>query len=270
MLRLTAGIPFIATLIVCLACVPLISLTPVRAVPNAAPWLPILIATLLKMIWSTFEADVRLIEPFYQLSKGNALPQNSLTLDYQATVYGWMPIRAALNGHFLVALVGLTSVFLDVLSVTVSSFSVDSAVFLEKVSTGGPELTNGDETYVSFFASLILSITILVFAIFVASLVYARRRHPFLPREPSTIAAVLSFIYSSKMLTDFIDTETLDAKEMELRLKKSDKRYALGWFVGRDKKVHCAIDEEPIVSRYVHGKPYSHAVAGPLMEHEFV
>ena len=267
MLRLIAGIPFIGLLIGCLACVPVISLTPARIIPNAVPWLPILVATVLKMIWSTFEADVRLIEPFYQLSKGNALPQNSLTLDYQSTVYGWMPIRAALNGHFLVSLVGLTSVFLDILSVTVSSFSVDSAVFLEKGNMKGPpqkgELTNGDETYISFWASLVLSIMILMFAICIASLVYARRRHAFLPREPSTIAAVLSFIYSSKMLTDFIHTETYNAKQMEDKLKGLDKRYALGWFVGRDGKRHCAIDEEPILSRYVHGKPYHAAVAGP-------
>ncbi|KAJ9651679.1 hypothetical protein H2198_009061 [Neophaeococcomyces mojaviensis] len=268
MLRLTAGIPFIGLLVICLACVPIISLTPARVVPNTVPWLPILVATILKMIWSTFEADVRLIEPFYQLSNGNALPQNSLTLDYQSTMYGWMPIRAALNGHFLVSLVGLTSVCLDILSVTISSFSVDSAVFLEKKNSKlplkKPELSDGDETYISFFASLILSITILTFAICVASLVYARRRHPFLPREPSTIAAVLAFIYSSKMLTDFIDTETLDAKQMEARLKTLGKRYALGWFVGRDRKVHCAIDEEPMLSRYVHNKPYHQAVAGPL------
>lgn len=268
MLQLTAGIPFIIVLTICLACVPIISLTKARIVPKTVPWLPILVATLLKLIWSTFEADVRLIEPFYQLSKGNATPQNSLTLDYQSTVYGWLPIRAALNGHFLVALVGLSSVCLDVLSVTIGSFSVNSSVFLKMPGNTDNGVSAEDETYISFWASLVLSISILVFVISVATLVYARRRHPFLPREPSTIAAVLSFIYSSKMLTDFIDTELLDNKAMETRLMNLNKRYALGWFRGRDGKIHCAIDEEPMVSRYIHGKPYSAAVSGPLAEHE--
>ncbi|KAK5089599.1 hypothetical protein LTR24_006060 [Lithohypha guttulata] len=270
MLQLTAGIPFIIILTVLLACVPIISLTKARIIPNTVPWLPILVATVLKLIWSTFEADVRLIEPFYQLSKGDATPQNSLTLDYQSTVYGWMPIRAALNGHFLVALVGLSSVFLDILSVTIGSFSVDSGVFLRKLVNGGKNagVSAEDETYISFWVSLVLSILILLFVISVAILVYARRRHPFLPREPSTIAAVLSFIYSSKMLTDFIDTELLDNKAMETRLKNLNKRYALGWFYGRDGKIHCAIDEQPMVSKYTHGKPYSDAVSGPLSERE--
>ncbi|KAK5954052.1 hypothetical protein OHC33_004623 [Knufia fluminis] len=270
MLQLTAGIPFIIILTICLACVPIISLTKARIVPNTVPWLPILVATILKLVWSTFEADVRLIEPFYQLSKGMATPQNSLTLDYQSTVYGWMPIRAALNGHFLVALVGLSSVCLDILSVTIGSFSVDSGVFLKKFSgdKAGMGPSAEDESYISFWASLVLSVSVLAFVISVAILVYARRRHPFLPREPSTIAAVLSFIYSSKMLTDFIDTESLDNKAMETRLKNLNKRYALGWFRGRDGKIHCAIDEEEMVSKYIHGKPYSAAVSGPLTEHE--
>jgi hypothetical protein len=147
MLQLKFGIPFITVLFFVLASIPIISFTPARIIPNSAPWLPIALATILKMIWSTLESDVRLIEPFYRLSKvsssmlrdaivsdkaqqGKAKPQESLTLDYQGTVYGWMPIRAALNGHFLLVLVGITSVALDVLTVTISSFSVNRYAFL--------------------------------------------------------------------------------------------------------------------------------------------
>lgn len=271
MLRLEAGAFFIIFMIFCLGAVPAICVTKARWIPNTLPWLPILVATILKMVWSTFEADVRLIEPFYQLSKGNCTPKNSLTLDYQSKVYGLMPVAAALNGHFLVALVGMSSVLLDVLSVTIGSFSVDSNVFLrgkDADSKTGERPADSDETYVSFWVSFGLSMAILVLAIGVACLVYHRRRHPFLPRSPSTIAAVLSFIYSSKMLTDFIDTERLDNKGMEARLTNLNKRYALGWFRGRDGKVHCAIDEEPILSRYIHGTPYSNAISGPLQDHE--
>lgn len=261
MLRTQAAIPFLLFMVFCLASVPIITLTPARIVPNSAPWLPIVVATLLKLLFSTFEADVRLMEPFYNLSRGNAKPENSLTLDYQSAVYGIMPFKALLNRHYLVALVGFSSVTLDILTVTVSSFSVDSQKFL---TTSGGDRSDGDETYVSFWSSLVLSLSILLFVIFVTVLVYVRRRHPFLPREPSTIAAVLAFIYASKMLTDFIDTETLNNKQMETKLKSLGKRYGLGWFRGRDGQIHCAIDEEPMKSKYVHGKPYSMAQAGPL------
>ena len=268
MLRTEAALPFLGFMGFCLVAVPIITLTRARKVPNAAPWLPIVIATALKLFFSTFESDVRLMEPFYQLSKGNATPENSLTLDYQATVYGIMPFKAFFNKHYLLALVGVSSVFLDILTVTVSSFSVNSEDFMHIGSRGGEDKSNGDETFASFWASLILSVVILVCVIVTTCLVYLRRRHPFLPREPSTIAAVLAFIYSSNMLTDFIDTETLNNKAMETRLKNIGKRYALGWFKGRDGQIHCAIDEEPMRSKYVHGKPYTMAQAGPLDSHD--
>lgn len=258
MLRLSAGIPFISFLAFCLLAVPVINFTDARIIPNSVPWLPILIATLIKIMWTTFESDVRMTEPFYILSKGNAPPEMSLTLNYQGTVYGWFPVKALLNGHYIVALVGFSSILADLLTVTVSSFSVNGAAFLHS-GIGNDASSSQDETFKSFWSSVILSIVILSFLILSASLVYALRRHPFLPRQPSTIAAVLAFIHASKMLYDFIDTETLGNKDMEERLKKKGKRYGLGWFKGRDGQWHCAIDEEPMRSRYVHGSSYKMA-----------
>lgn len=259
MLRLQAGIPFIVFLVLCLASIPIINFTSARVIPNTLPWLPVLAATVIKMLWTTFESDVRLMEPFYILSKGNAPPQQSITLDYQGTVYGYLPIKALLHRHYLVALVGICSVLLDVLTVTVSSFSVNSAAFLH-ISTD-EKVSNQDETFASFWGSVMLSIAILAVAIVTATLVYLRRRHPFLPREPSTIAAVLAFIFASNMLDDFIDTERYTHRQMESLLKAKGKTYGLGWFKGRDGQIHCAIDEEPMRSRYVHEKPYSLAQA---------
>jgi hypothetical protein len=265
MLRLQAGIPFILLMSLCLISIPIINFTSARVIPNALPWLPVLAATLIKMLWTTFESDVRLMEPFYILSKGQAPPHMGLTLDYQGTVYGWMPIKASFNGHYLVALVGLCSILLDILTVTVSSFSVNSAVFLHVSSN--ENVSNQDQTFASFWGSVMLSIAILSFSIIAAALVYTSRRHPFLPREPSTIAAVLAFIFASNMLDDFIDTERYTNRQMEAMLKSkvdangNPKRYGLGWFKGRDERIHCAIDEEPMRSIYVHGKPYSLAQA---------
>jgi Protein of unknown function (DUF3433) len=270
MLQLKAGIPFLSFLAFCLLAVPIINFTKANIIPNTVPWLPILIATLIKIVWTTFEFDVRMMEPFYILSKGNAPPEMSLTLDYQGTVYGWFPIKAILNGHFILALVGFASILADLLTVTVSSFSVNGAPFLHSSSNASLQ----DETFKSFLGSVTLSIIILSLLILSAALVYALRRHPFLPRQPSTIAAVLAFIHASKMLYDFIDTERLNNKDMERRLMEKGKRYGLGWFKGRDGQWHCAIDEEPMRSRYVHGVNYEDAQApwqaGDGGAHEFM
>jgi hypothetical protein len=63
------------------------------------------------------------------------------------------------------------------------------------------------------------------------------------------------------MLDDFVGTEHLSNSAMEARLKGLDKRYALGWFRGRDGRVHCAIDEEPVRSKFVFGVSYREAMA---------
>lgn len=62
------------------------------------------------------------------------MPQESLTLDYRGSVYGWMPVKALLNRHYILVLVGISSVALDVLIVIISSFHVNMCVLLTTFS----------------------------------------------------------------------------------------------------------------------------------------
>ncbi|PGH04878.1 hypothetical protein AJ79_06963 [Helicocarpus griseus UAMH5409] len=265
-LQLKTGVAFLAFLLLCLMFIPVINFTPVNVVANKLPWLPVLIATLVKQFWAMFEFAVRAIEPFYVLSKGNATPQVTLTLDYRGTPYGLLPFQALRNRHYIVALAGFGSMLGDILTVTVSSFSVNGNDLIRR-SNGSDHhqsllrISVEDQTFLSFWTSVGLSFAILLFLIFSATLIYTRRRHPFLPRQPSTIASVLGFIYQSRMLDDFVNTERLDNWQMEERLKATGKRYGLGWFKGRDGRPHCAVDEEPMLSQYVHGASYIKATA---------
>lgn len=267
-LTLKSGIPLLVSFFICLVLVPIINFTPANKVSIKLPWLPVLIATLIKQVWTTLEFAVRAIEPFYVLSKGNARPQATLTLDYRGTPYGILPFLALRNKHFIVALVGFGSVLGDILTVTVSSFSINgneltnpNSYLKDNKKTRFSEISVEDQTFVSFWTSIALSIAILLFLIISASLIYARRRHAFLPRQPPTIASVLAFIHQSNMLDDFVDTERLNNREMEKRLAAKGKRYGLGWFRGRDGKPHCAVDQEPMLSKYAHGMSYIRATA---------
>ena len=205
------------------------------------------------MLWSTLDYDVRMMEPFYRLSHGSANP-NTLTLDYRGTPYGIMPIKALLNRHFLVALVGFGSMLADVLTVTVSAFSVNGTGFL----AGRNEMTfsEADETFKSFWGSVILSLIIVTTLVISACVIYVRRGRPFLPRQPSTIASNLAFIFASNMLFDFVGTEQSTGHEVERMLEQKGKKYGLGWFRGFDKKLHVAVDEMPWAGKYVFGKLY--------------
>lgn len=237
-------IAFIVFMVVCLPFVPTVSYSSVlnRGVRHI-PWLPVLVSALIKQLWATLQFNVKMLEPFHTLSKGNARPEQTLTLDYQGTPYGVILFKSLLNKHWMVALVSLGAILGDLLTITLSSLAVKS------------------ETRISFFSSSVLSIAIIVFMICSACLILVKRRKPFMPRQPSTIASVLAFIYQSQMLDDFTDTQYFNNKQMQQMLVGTKKRYGLGWFRGRDGRPHCAIDQEPMLSRYVHGASYIRATA---------
>jgi hypothetical protein len=258
-LRLVAGIPFVVGMLLFIILIPIILFTPANIITDKAPWLLTVGAVSIKLCWGSLETAVRMIEPFYILSRRHASPK-VLTLDYTAMAFGWLPIRAFLNGHYLVALVGLGSVLAEVLTVCVTSFStVTGSDFTgspvsRKIKRYNEGVDSGEETFASFWVSFVLAVVILTFLCIVAGIVYWRRRHPFLPRQPSSIASVLCFIYQSKMLYDFVGTEKLKNDEMVERLMGIQKTYGLGWFKGRDGDMHCGVDEEELISNYKHGQ----------------
>jgi len=269
MLRLVAGVPFIIGMVLFMILVPIILFEPsANVVTDRAPWLLTGLAVCIKLAWGTLETDVRMIEPFYILSLRHASPK-ALTLDYTAMAFGWLPIKAFMNGHFLVALVGLGSVLAELLTVCATSFaSVNGDNFkqpppspqmlISRQQGGSAPNPNdganaGEETFHSFWISFVIAIVILTYLCLVAAIVYWRRRHPFLPRQPNTIASILAFIHQSKMLYDFVGTEKMNNHQMVQRLGSIGKTYGLGWFTGRDGEIHCGVDEEELLSAYKHG-----------------
>ncbi|CAG8978188.1 hypothetical protein HYALB_00011423 [Hymenoscyphus albidus] len=252
MLRLAAGIPFIISMLVLMIIIPVFLFQDkANRVLENAPWLLTVYAVAVKLAWGTLETDVRMIEPFYILSKRHASPK-VLTLDYTGMAFGYMPIRAFLNGHFTVFFVGLGSVLAEILTVLASSFgNVNGTSFIAGKKS---QFKSGEETLLSFWVSFALALFILTFLIGVAIVVYMRRRHPFLPRQPSSISSVLAFIHQSRMLYDFVDTEKMNNDEMVRRLAGIGKTYGLGWFAGRDGNMHCGVDQEELASDYIHGK----------------
>jgi hypothetical protein len=200
--------------------------------------------------------NLRVIEPYYVLSRRNA-PPRTLVMDYTGTVPGYFSIVAWKNGQILLGFVGLGSILSEVLTVCVTSFSVDGRRFIAGQGTDPTDRSddryNSAETFRSFWISFALAMGIILYLVVMGCLVYVQRRHKFLPRQPGTIAGVLAFIHQSRMLTDFIGTERLDSKAMREHLEKLGKKYALGWFNGRDGEDHCGVDQEPMLAPYKFG-----------------
>ncbi|KAL7936980.1 hypothetical protein V8C35DRAFT_294364 [Trichoderma chlorosporum] len=254
LLRPAGIISMIAGLCLFTGFIPVFLFTPATIVSDKAPWVITVLAVGLKMAWGGMETAVRMMEPYYLLSRRHA-PAKTLLLDYTALPFGYMPLRALLNGHLLVFFVGFGSVMAEFLTVLVAGLAtVDGHDFLLVYNDGSKtwEINSGTETVKSFYVSVALSLFILLYMITVALVVFFRRRHPFLPRQPNTIASVLAYIHQSKMLYDFVGTEKFTASQVRERLGE-DKTYGLGWFAGRDGQKHCGVDQEELISNYKHG-----------------
>ncbi|KAF2743108.1 hypothetical protein M011DRAFT_461908 [Sporormia fimetaria CBS 119925] len=264
MLRLRAGVAYITFIILFIITIPLLIF--VEGATKVTETLPFFLTTLaiaIKLLWGTLNSDVRMLEPFLILSRRHAPPE-TLTLDYTGTNPLFLPIKAFLNKHYLVALVGIGAILTEVLTVCVSSFSVDGRRFLPgrgHNSSDSPD--NVDETFKSFWISFGLVMGILSILVSIAVLVYTKRSHKFMPRQVGTMASILAFIYQSKMLITFVDTERFNSTRMTRHLEQQGKTYGLGWLRGRDGNTVCGIDEEELLANYVYKKNFGDAIIQP-------
>ncbi|KAI1806785.1 hypothetical protein F4811DRAFT_101855 [Daldinia bambusicola] len=272
MLRAEGCIPFIIGVLAFLGFIPVFLFTPASVLTHKAPWAVTLLAVIIKLSWGSLETAIRMMEPYYILSKRHA-PAKTLTLDYTAMPFAVVAVRALFNRHWMVFLVGWGTVMVEALTIFVTSLAtVEGRDFLEILSKAGDHsgepggdddgflqegVGSGSETVLSFTVSLVLTVVILLYLFVVATAVFIRRRHPFLPRQPSTIASVLAFVHQSKMLYDFVGTAKFTNAQMRARLEGLGKTYGLGWFSGRDGYVHCGVDEEELSGNYKHGVDFS-------------
>jgi hypothetical protein len=261
MLRKRSGIFFITFMVLVMASIPIFMFFDgAGIVTEKLPFLMTALATVIRIMWNTMNCDVRMLQPFWILAQRHA-PAKTLTLDYASTNPLLLPFKAMFNRHFLVMLVAFGSILAEILTVCVSSISVDGKRFIPGHGNCDEDdddddciaRHNTDQTFRSFWWSFVLTMMILMYLIAIALLTYIKRSHKFMPRQIGTIASVLAFIHQSKMLLRFIDTEKFDSRKMTRHLEKSGKTYALGWVGGRDGEYHLAIDEEEVLSDYKYG-----------------
>ena len=260
MLRLRAGVPYMAFIVVVTILLPmLLFIEGAQVVTDKLPFLLTALATSIKLLWGAMSSAVRMLEPFYRLSRRNAAPAN-LTLDYSGTNPIWLPIKATLNKHYIVALVGVGAIMAEALTVCVSSFSAEGKQFVPGANNEPMDMdeslhdkNSSEETFTSFWVSFALVLVIHVSLLGILVLVYLRRSHKFLPRQVGTIASVLAFIHQSRMLVAFVGTEAFDTGRMTRHLEGLGMRYGIGWFPGRDGEDHLGIDQEPLLAEYKWG-----------------
>ncbi|KAI1199641.1 hypothetical protein F5X97DRAFT_113998 [Nemania serpens] len=265
MLRKEGCIPFIIGVVLFLVLIPIFLFTPASVITYKAPWAITALAVCIKLGWGSLETSIRMLEPYYILAERHA-PPKTLTLDYTAMPFAVVALRALFNRHWIVFFVGAGTVLVEGLTIFATGLAqvegkdfLDAVLFVEDDAGNvlNEDLGSGSETVRSFVVTLALTVFILLYICVVAGVVFVRRRRPFLPRQPNTIASVLGFMHQSKMLYDFVGTTKLTNAEMRVRLGDIGKTYGLGWFKGRDGQTHCGVDEEELTGNYKHGVDYS-------------
>ncbi|RDA93673.1 hypothetical protein CP533_4904 [Ophiocordyceps camponoti-saundersi (nom. inval.)] len=248
-LRPIGWLPFLAGSVALMALMPTMLFTNADIVLDRAPWAATAAAVGLKLSWNAMETAVRVMEPFYILSRRHA-PAKTLLLDYTAQPFGWLPARALLNQHWLMLAVGVGSLMIEFLTILVSGLTMVDG---QELAARKKAADTGQETPRSFFSSLALCEAVLFYTFVIGAVVFVRRRRAFLPRQPTTMASVLAYMHQSKMLYDFVGTEAMSEPELGRRLSLLGKTYGLGWFRGRDGQTHCGVDEEELMGSYRHG-----------------
>lgn len=260
MLRARGCVPYICGIALFTIAIPIVLFTKANVITDKASWVLTAIAVLIKLGWGGLETSVRVMEPYYILWKRHA-PAKTLTLDYTAMPFVLVAGQALWNRHWLVFFVGFATILTELLTVLVTSLAtVEGHNFIGENLHGtqdGSGAESGEETALTFWLSLGLTILILLYMSIVATVVFVRRRRPFLPRQPNTIASVLAYIHQSKMLWDFVGTSKMNNKQMLAKLEATGHKYGLGWFEGRDGKSHCGVDQEELLSNYKPGYVYS-------------
>ncbi|EPE10116.1 hypothetical protein F503_05211 [Ophiostoma piceae UAMH 11346] len=259
MLRAGGCVPYICGVVLFAMLIPVVLFTPANALTDKASWVLTAIAVSIKLGWGGLETAVRVMEPYYILWRRHA-PAKTLTLDYTAMPFVFVAWQALMNRHMLVFFVGFATILTELLTVLVTSLAtVEGHNFigenLHEITDGDAE--SGEETALTFWVTLGLAIFILAYMSIVATVVFIRRRRPFLPRQPNTIASVLAYIHQSKMLLNFENTSKMSSREMLAELEKAGDKYGLGWFVGLDNKTHCGIDQEELLSNFKLGYDYT-------------
>ncbi|KAI9774087.1 MAG: hypothetical protein M1840_005180 [Geoglossum simile] len=183
----------------------------------------------IKCYWTKIEEETRAVEPYRNLSAGNAQPRDSILVCAVSNPITSLVVAVTRARPHLAVLV-FNTLLSEVLIVSLSRIPF-----------------RGDSIYIAYVASSRLVTAIIPFMLVTLIWVGLRRRLTVdLPRRPDTIAAVLSYLCGSSMLQDFQGLSTVDGQTRDGVVVKMGKRYKLGKIVGVDGVERVGIDEHDL------------------------
>ena len=196
-------------------------------------FVPSLIGMLLFLLWQPIDMYFRALQPFASLSntRGSTAEQ-SILLDYPASLPVAVTFKAALAGHYKVAWIS----FISLLSITLPVLG--GGIFTAQFFTTRQQV----RLAASMPAYYALIVFLIIYALSFLVIRPGRKRH--LPHDIRTLAEIISFVYQSPILDDATFREPRSKVDLVTRLigDKGAPRYGFGVFMGRDRREHLGID----------------------------
>lgn len=201
-------------------------------------FVPSLLGMILFLLWQPIDLYFRALQPFANLSStSGTTAEQSLLLDYNASLPIEISIKAAIAGHYKVAWISFISLVSAVIPILAGGIFT-AQFFVKKQDI---------RMTASLPAYAVLVVFVVIYALSFLAIWPGRKRR--LPHDISTLGQLVSFFYQSPLLGDAafqqprskIDlvTQLLDSSASE----KSIPRYAFGVFYGRDGgREHLGID----------------------------
>ncbi|KAF2174616.1 hypothetical protein K469DRAFT_145989, partial [Zopfia rhizophila CBS 207.26] len=183
------------------------------------------IAIIASTHFSKLERDTQTLAPYMRLQQMNATPTPTILLQkHSLSLTSFFPLMR--NRHFIPATLSFVALLSEFLVVTLSGLPYRPGQLRSE-----------------FFFCGIASLTIIAAMMFVVVVVNSwRRLLPHLPREPNTVATVMTYVANSNMCADFEGLEKFSTRKRDKHIGGLRKRYGYGLMTaGREEM--WAVDE---------------------------
>jgi hypothetical protein len=193
-------------------------------------YLPIILALLVKMFWTSVYANVKLIEPFIQLSKPDgARASDTLHAFYFSSNLTPDPILAFFKGRWLIFWTSLVYFNVGLLAPFASEVLFLDIHYGCGTATCWPPRLSADGTIVRILQGLLFFIATMTLAIM--AMLYQSTTGVY--SNPSSIAAIAALLHHPETLDDFRHLEDNISSE-DMKKELGDKRYQMGTYQQQD------------------------------------
>lgn len=234
---------------------------------------PVAIGVVVKELWKLMDRDLRNNEPYNYLAlhplaqrqnftslrrvlrsprsinagfKLNTAPaRTTIFLDYGSKGFFSTPFYAAWNRHFTMCTAAVIAWLLEIFTVTMGSLGTLPCYRDRPCQPGRPV----DSSPTAINISVCLSFAILTIVAFWMMFVLLPRigMKSVLPRNPDTMASVLCWLYSSRLVGALQPMSVMnDHQRRGFQKSLQNTKYGLGWINEGDGPERFGIDQEPV------------------------